>query len=144
MWFLRRGGSTRITPGMYGYGNMPYVISSQRDSGQPVYSQRQPRAPSDYRHNSYRQQQQQQYRTTQQSPPQNTHQGMSQQASWVPLHQPSLGLQSQGKPHLPGTPTSGLSQASAPGRTHNPILLPASSCLGVASQYKMCNANVSI
>ncbi|XP_060780131.1 thrombospondin type-1 domain-containing protein 4-like isoform X1 [Neoarius graeffei] len=134
----RRGGSTRISPGMYGYGKMPYVISSQRDSGQTMYSQRQPRSPSDYRYNSYRQQK---YRNTQQSPPQNTPHSMSQQASWVPLHQPSSGLQSQENPHPPGTLTSGFSQVSAPGRPHNPLLLPASSCSGVASQYKMCNMN---
>lgn len=141
LYFLRRGGSTRISPGMYGYGKMPYVISSQRDSGQTMYSQRQPRSPSDYRYNSYRQQK---YRNTQQSPPQNTPHSMSQQASWVPLHQPSSGLQSQENPHPPGTLTSGFSQVSAPGRPHNPLLLPASSCSGVASQYKMCNMNVRI
>lgn len=143
VWFLRRGGRTRISPGMYGYGKMPYVVSSQRDSGQAMYSQRQPRSPSDYRYNSYRQQQQK-YRNTQQSPPQNIHHSMSQQASWVPLHQPSSGHQAQGKPHPPGTLISGFSQVSAPGRPHNPLLQPASSCSGVASQYKMCNMNVRI
>lgn len=142
-WFLRRGGSTRIMPGMYGYGKMPYVVSSQRDPGQPVYSQRQRRSPPDYRYGSYRQQQKK-YRNTQQSSPQNTHHSMSQQASWVPLHQPSSGLRSQGKPHPPGTLASDFSQASAPGRPHNPLSLPASSCSGVASQYKMCNMNVRI
>ncbi|MCJ8733105.1 hypothetical protein PDJAM_G00219260 [Pangasius djambal] len=134
----RRGGSTRISPGMYGYGKLPYVVSSQRDSGQTMYSQRQPRSPSDYRYSSYRQQK---YRNTQQSTPQNTHHSMSQQASWVPLHQPSSGLQSQGKPHPPGTLTSGFSQASAPGRPHTPQPLPASSCSGAANQYKMCSTN---
>ncbi|KAF4071932.1 hypothetical protein AMELA_G00268540 [Ameiurus melas] len=136
----RRGGSTRIIPGMYGYGKMPYVVSSQKDPGQTVYSQRQPRSPSDYRYSSYRPQQKK-YRNTQHSSPQNTHQSMSQEASWVPLHQPSSGLQSQGKPHPPGTLASGFSQASSPGRPHNPLLLPASSCSGVSSQFKMCNMN---
>lgn len=142
MWFLRRGSSTRISPGMYGYGKMPYVVSSQRDPGQSVYSQRQPRSPSEYRYNSYRQQQK--YRNTAQSLPQNTHHSTSQQASWVSLHQPSSSLQSRGKPHPSGTLTSGFSQASSPGRPHNPVQLPASSCSGAASQYKICNGNVRI
>lgn len=142
--FLRRGGSTLISPGMYGYGKMPYVVSSQRDSGQSMYSQRQPRSPPDYRHNSYRQQRKK-HRNTQQGPPQYTHHSMSQTPSWVPLHQPSSGLQSPGKPHPPGTLKSGFSQASAPpGRPANPLPLPASSCSGAASQYKMCNKNVRI
>lgn len=143
MWFLRRGGSTRITPGMYGYGKMPYVVPSQRDSGQTAHRRRQPRSPSDYRHSSYRQQRQK-YRNTQQSSPQNTHHSMSQQGSWVPLHQPSSGLQPQGKLNAPGKLTSGSSQASAPGRPHNPSVLPASSCSGVAIQYKICNLNVRV
>lgn len=139
MWFLRRGGSTRITPGMYGYGKMPYVVSSQRDSGQTMYRRQQPRSPSDYRHSGYTQEQQK-YKKTQQSS-QNSHHSMS-QGSWIPLHQPSSGLQPQGKLHPPGTLTSGFSQASVPGRPHNPSVLPASSCSGVAIQYKMCNMNV--
>ncbi|GAA6076023.1 thrombospondin type-1 domain-containing protein 4 isoform X1 [Tachysurus ichikawai] len=136
----RRGGSTRISPGMYGYGKMPYVVSSQRDSGQTVYRERKSRSPSNHRYNSYRQQQKK-YRNTQQSPSQNTHNSISQSASWVPLHQPGLGIQSSGKHQPPGTLTSGFSQASAPGRLHNTHLLPASSCSGAASQYKMCNMN---
>lgn len=143
LWFLRRGGSTRISPGMYGYGKMPYVVSSQRDSGQTVYRERKSRSPSNHRYNSYRQQQKK-YRNTQQSPSQNTHNSISQSASWVPLHQPGLGIQSSGKHQPPGTLTSGFSQASAPGRLHNTHLLPASSCSGAASQYKMCNMNVRI
>ncbi|KAI5623766.1 thrombospondin type-1 domain-containing protein 4-like isoform X1, partial [Silurus asotus] len=124
--------STRISPGMYGYGKMPYVVSSQKDSGQTMYSQRQLRSPSDY---SYRQK----HRNAQQS--QNTHHTSSQQASWVPLHQPSSDLQSQVKPHSPGTLTSSFIQASSPGRPHNMLTLPASSCVGVSSQYKICNGN---
>ncbi|XP_058243483.1 thrombospondin type-1 domain-containing protein 4 [Hemibagrus wyckioides] len=134
----RRGGSNRISPGMYGYGKMPYVVSSQRDSGHTAYSQRKSRSPSHHRYNSYRQQQKK-YKNAQ--PSQNTHHSMSQTASWVPLHQPGSVLQSPAEPNSPGTLTSGFSQASDPGRSHNPNLLPASSCSGAASQYKMCNLN---
>ncbi|TSK38384.1 Thrombospondin type-1 domain-containing protein 4 [Bagarius yarrelli] len=136
----RRGSSTRIVPGMYGFGKMPYIVSSQRDFGQTSYHQRQSRSPTDNRYNSYRHQHKK-YRNTQQYSSQNTHHGMSQSASWVPLHQPGTGLQSAVKPHHTGTLTSGFSQASVPGRPQNPLPLPASSCLGDASQYKMCNVN---
>ncbi|XP_022535551.2 thrombospondin type-1 domain-containing protein 4 isoform X2 [Astyanax mexicanus] len=137
----RRRSSSRITPGMYGYGKMPYVMSSQSD--QNIHTNlHQYRPPSDYRHHSYRRQQQQQQlnnRNTHQITHHNSHHNTNQQ-TWVPLYQPSSGLQSQTEQQYPtGTQTSGSSQTSTQTRPYNP--LPASSCSGESSLYKKCNTN---
>ncbi|XP_062861084.1 thrombospondin type-1 domain-containing protein 4-like [Trichomycterus rosablanca] len=128
----RRRGSGRISPGMYGYGKMPYVVSSHKDQTPTQHNQRRSRSPSDYRKNGSRQRQQKS-RNNQQIIPQNTQYGTSQPPAWVSVHQSGSGIQSQQEPQRPGTLVSGL----------NPVwdqnLLPASSCAGAVSQYKMCN-----
>ncbi|XP_037395591.1 thrombospondin type-1 domain-containing protein 4 isoform X3 [Pygocentrus nattereri] len=125
----RRSHSGRITPGMYGYGKMPYVISSQRDTGSHQHSPHQSHSPTDYRPHSYRQHQQN-LRSTHQN---------SHQTAWVPLHQPSSGQAQPEQQYPSGTLASGGGHTSTQARPYNP--LPASSCSGEPSQYKMCNMN---
>ncbi|XP_076851146.1 thrombospondin type-1 domain-containing protein 4-like isoform X2 [Brachyhypopomus gauderio] len=132
----RRGSSTRIGPGMYGYGKMPYVMSSERNPGQTLHHPRHSRSAfrspwHSYGHNQHS------YRNAHQNAHQNTRHGASQQAAWLPLHQPHSGLWHQGEQHVPSPPASGGGQPDAPSRPYNP--LPTSSCSGVASQYMMCN-----
>ncbi|KAI4885218.1 hypothetical protein NFI96_002087 [Prochilodus magdalenae] len=131
-----RGHNGQISPGMYGYGKMPYVISSQRDMGTHQPSGQQSRPPTDYQHHNYNQHQQNLRSTLQ-----NTHNSPNQQAAWVPLHQPSSGLQAQTEQQYAArTLASGGGQTSTQARPYNP--LPASSCSGEPSQYKMCSVNL--
>ncbi|XP_063044292.1 thrombospondin type-1 domain-containing protein 4 [Engraulis encrasicolus] len=149
----RRRGESSVVPGKYGYGRMPYVVSTQREPDSPSHPpaqshplHRQRRSPHThgdggsrtsttrhtsrphnpyYSHHQHQRQHHNPYHHHQHQAAVSQPRGAS---SWVPLHQPGTG-----------TSTQQASTAEADARPYNP--LPPSSCSGTPTQYKMCNPN---
>ncbi|XP_064192169.1 thrombospondin type-1 domain-containing protein 4-like isoform X1 [Anguilla rostrata] len=138
----RRGGdSRRITPGMYGYGKMPFVMPLQTDTGQEPGTtppRRQRRAPPSGalypgQHGGHQQ-------TYRQHGPNYGYGGGHHwpQTSQPRTHPARTSLYQPSPAHNPQQPPHSDSQPPQTG-PHSP--LPTSSCTGSQKQYKMCNVN---
>uniref|UniRef100_A0AAY4CHA4 PLAC domain-containing protein n=1 Tax=Denticeps clupeoides TaxID=299321 RepID=A0AAY4CHA4_9TELE len=107
----RRGGDSPIVPGKYGYGRVPYMMSAQMDPGRSQRAPRQkPSLHPDSRHSSSRQTPRQHVPVPPPRPG----------TTWTSLHQP------------------GTAPVPTPNRPYDP--LPASSCAGTSTHYRICSS----
>ncbi|XP_042631707.1 thrombospondin type-1 domain-containing protein 4-like isoform X1 [Cyprinus carpio] len=110
----RRANSSRISPGAYGYGRMPYVTPLQKESSRSSHKQR--RSASNFPHQSYR--------THQRSPSQNTRYHTA-------AHPPTAAQHTRPQ----------MNTAAVQSRPYSP--LPNTSCPGAPNRHKICNSMVT-